>query len=227
MKNKNNHHQKMLKDFKKRFWISSILTIPILILSPTIQTFLNISIKFTGREILLFALSTIIFTYGGWPFLRGFTSEIKNKKPGMMTLIALAITIAYMYSTAVTFAISGKTFFWELATLIDIMLLGHWIEMKSTMSASKALEKLAKLLPSTANVILENGSIKKTPISKLKKGDKILIKPGEKIPADGKIIEGKTKVNEAMLTGESKPVPKEIKDMANNICRVMEMVSAT
>ena len=212
MESCHNHAQAMLKDFKKRFWICSILTIPILILSPIIQTFLNISIKFTGIEVLLFALSTIIFIYGGWPFIKGLVTEIKSKKPGMMTLIGLAITIAYSYSAAVTFLISGKTFFWELATLIDIMLLGHWIEMKSTMSASKALEKLAKLLPAKANLVLKDGSTKKIAVSKLKKGDKVLIKPGEKIPADGKIIEGSTEINEAMLTGESKPIYKKIKD---------------
>ncbi|MBD3231218.1 heavy metal translocating P-type ATPase [Candidatus Dependentiae bacterium] len=202
----------MLKDFKIRFWINTILTIPILILSPTIQGILNLKIKFYGEHIILFLLSSTVFVYGGWPFLKGFIKEIKNKQPGMMTLITLAITIAYLYSGIVTFIISGKTFFWELATLIDVMLLGHWIEMKSTLSASQALEKLAKLLPSKANLILEDGSLKKIAVSKLKTGDKVLIKPGEKIPADGIIIEGKTKINEAMITGESKPVDKEIND---------------
>ena len=210
--NHKNHHSNMIQDFKKRFWISSIATIPVLLLSLEIQNFLNIQIKFTGDIFVLFFFVSFIYFYGGMPFLKGTITELKQKQPGMMTLIAVAISVAYFYSSAVIFIIPGKTFFWELATLIDIMLLGHWIEMKSVMGASKALEELVRLLPSNAHLVLNNGSVKEVELKNLKLNDKILIKPGEKIPADGKIIEGQAHVNEAMLTGESKPVNKKIND---------------
>ncbi|MFW5960528.1 MAG: copper-translocating P-type ATPase, partial [Chitinivibrionales bacterium] len=198
------HHKHMIKDFKKRFFVSTILTIPILILSPLIQQLLRYSLTFTGDKYVLWALSSFIFFWGGWPFLKGIYEELKKKQPGMMTLIAIAISVAYFYSSAVVFGLNGKFFFWELATLIDIMLLGHWIEMKSVLGASKALEKLAQLLPDTAH--LSNG--KEVKISELKKGDIILVKAGEKIPADGTIVKGNTYIDESMLTGESKPVHK-------------------
>lgn len=203
-------HEHMVQDFKRRFWVSLILTIPVLLLSPMIHYFLGIhkQISFPGDFYLLFVLSSIIFFYGGWPFLKGAFKEIKSRSPGMMTLIGLAITIAYVYSSAIVFGLQGKVFFWELATLIDIMLLGHWIEMKSIMGAGKALEELAKLMPSEAHKIEKDGTIVDIPLDKLQKDDKILIKPGEKIPADGQIIEGQSSVNESMLTGESKPVSK-------------------
>lgn len=204
------HHKHMVEDFKKRFWISLVITIPILLLSPLIQEFIGLkeSLSFEGSKYVLFALSTFIFFYGGLPFLSGLVNELKSKSPGMMTLIALAISVAYFYSAAVVFGIKGEVFFWELATLIDIMLLGHWIEMRSVMGASKALEELAKLMPDEAHQIKENGDIVDVSVSELKHEDKLLIKPGEKIPADGRIIEGKTFINEAMITGESKPVSK-------------------
>ena len=204
------HHAHMIKDFRKRFWISLIVTIPILILSPLIQHFLGFreAFSFAGESYLLFALSSFVFFYGGWPFLRGLFDELKKLQPGMMTLIALAISVAYFYSSAVVFGVQGEVFFWELATLIDIMLLGHWIEMKSVMGASKALEELAKLMPAEAHKIIENGNMIEVKVSELKQNDKLLIKPGEKLPADGKIYEGKTSINEAMITGESKPVSK-------------------
>jgi Cu2+-exporting ATPase len=204
------HHAHMVTDFRKRFWISLVLTIPILILSPMIQSFLGLgeSLKFSGDIYISFLFSTVVFFYGGWPFLKGFIDELKDRNPGMMTLIALAISVAYFYSSAVVFGIPGKIFFWELATLIDIMLLGHWIEMKSVMGASQALEELAKLMPSEAHKLVEDGSVQDIPLDQLRIGDRFLVKPGEKIPADGKVIEGRTSVNEAMLTGESKPVSK-------------------
>ena len=204
------HHAHMIKDFRKRFWISLIVTIPILILSPLIQHFLGFreAFSFAGESYLLFALSSFVFFYGGWPFLRGLFDELKKLQPGMMTLIALAISVAYFYSSAVVFGVQGEVFFWELATLIDIMLLGHWIEMKSVMGASKALEELAKLMPAEAHKIIENGNMIEVKVSELKQNDKLLIKPGEKLPADGKIYEGKTSIIEAMITGESKPVSK-------------------
>jgi P-type Cu2+ transporter len=204
------HHAHMVADFKKRFWVSLIITIPILILSPMIQEFLGLaeSIRFSGDLYVLFALSSIVFFYGGYPFLKGIFDELKSAKPGMMTLIAIAITTAYLYSSAVVFGLTGKIFFWELATLVDIMLLGHWIEMKSIMGASKALEELARLMPSDAHKLMPDGSIKDVPLSELKEDDRVVVKPGEKIPADGEVIDGETSVNEAMLTGESKPISK-------------------
>ncbi len=206
------HHEQMVKEYRKRFWISLIVTIPILILSPMIQGVLRISLRFPGDQWVLWALSSFVFFYGGFPFLKGFLNEIRKKNPGMMTLIALAITVAYVYSSAVIFGLTGKVFFWELATLIDIMLLGHWIEMKSILGASRALEELVKLLPSEAHLILPDGTTKDVPVSELNPGDKVLVKPGEKIPVDGIVVEGVSSVNEAMLTGESKPVEKKKDD---------------
>lgn len=204
------HHGHMIKDFQKRFLISLVITVPIIIISPMIQNLVGISdvLSFKGNMVVLFLLSSIVYFYGGWPFLKGLVDEIKNKKPGMMTLIALAISVAYFFSSSVVFGVKGEDFFWELATLIDIMLLGHWVEMKSIMGASKALEELARLMPDNAHKIGEDAKIVEVSVSELQHNDRLLIKPGEKIPADGKIFEGKTSINEAMITGESKPVSK-------------------
>ncbi len=210
------HHEHMIRDFRKRFIISSILTIPVLILSPLIQEFLNYELRFTGDVYVLFGLSSIIYFYGGYPFLKGIVEEFKKKQPGMMTLISVAITAAYAYSSLVVIdmvlslnlGFAGSFFFWELATLIDIMLLGHWIEMRSILGASRALEALVQLMPSEAHLLQKDGSTIEVPVSELKPGDKVLIKPGEKIPSDGMVIKGETSVNESMLTGESKPVSK-------------------
>lgn len=203
------HHRSMIEDFKRRFWISSFLTIFILFLSPMIQTILHISLRFTGDLYLLFSLSTVVFFYGGWPFLKGAVFEIKKKNPGMMTLIGMAISIAYFYSTAVVFGLKGTSFFWELATLVDIMLLGHWIEMKSVLGASRSLELLVKMIPSTAHLV-RNDKIKNVKIDQLQMDDIVMVKPGEQIPVDGIIIEGTGYINESLLTGESEPVKKQI-----------------
>ncbi len=184
-------------------------TIPVLILSPMIQSLLRFSLEFPGDKFILFGISTFIYFYGGKPFLRGLFDEFKKKQPGMMTLIALAITVAYTYSSGVVFGIRGKFFFWELVTLIDIMLLGHWIEMRSVMGASRALEELARLMPSQAHLVLDDGSVRDIKLEELKQGDKVLVKPGEKVPADGRVVDGNSEINEAMITGESKPVSKE------------------
>ena len=204
----NAHH---VGDFKKRFWISLITTLPILGLSPLIQRFLGLgdALRFTGDSYVLFVFSSFVFFYGGYPFLKGIVAEIKAMRPGMMTLIAVAITTAYVYSSVVVFGLAGEVFFWELATLIDIMLLGHWLEMKSVMGASRALEELARLMPSEAHRLQPDGTVMDVPLAELKAGDRVLVKPGEKMPADGEVIEGETSVNEAMLTGESKPVAKK------------------
>lgn len=202
------HHAHMVEDFKRRFWWILVLTLPILALSPMIQHFLGVDWRFSGDIYLLFGLSVVVYFYGGWPFLSGLVQELKERQPGMMTLIGLAITVAFLYSTLVVFGMEGELLFWELSTLVLIMLLGHWIEMRSVMSASAALEKLAELLPGDAHRVRPDGSVEEVPVEELKSGDQILIRPGEKIPADGVVIEGSTSVNEAMLTGESLPVEK-------------------
>jgi len=204
------HHGHSIADFKKRFWISLVLTIPISYLSMMIQMLFGYEVNFTGDTFLLFLLSTIVFFYGGKPFLLGAWSEIKDKRPGMMLLISLAIVTAYVYSTLTAFFIEGSDFYFELATLIVIMLLGHWIEMKSIMGASKALEELIKLMPKEAHKIDASGNIVDVSVEDLKPGDRILVKSGEKIPLDGIIFEGHSTVDESMLTGESVPVEKTV-----------------
>jgi Cu2+-exporting ATPase len=203
------HHKMMIDDFRKRFWISSVITIPILVFSPMIQGLLGYQWLLPGNPYILFALSTIIYFWGGWPFLKGFWKEVKESGPGMMTLIAMAISVAYFYSTATVFGLKGVDFFWELATLIDIMLLGHWLEMKSVLGASKALQLLVSMMPADAHRVKADGQIEDVKLDVLAQNDIILIKPGEKVPADGIIVEGSSYLNESMLTGESKPVKKE------------------
>jgi Cu2+-exporting ATPase len=204
------HHAHMAADFRQRFWISLVLTFPILVLSPLIQRFLGLeqAIQFAGDRYVLFAFSTLVFLYGGYPFLKGMADEVRKLQPGMMTLIGVATTTAYVYSTLVVFGLRGKFFFWELATLIDVMLLGHWLEMRSVLGASRALEELATLMPSEAHKLLADGSTVDVPVEELVGGDLLLVKPGEKIPADGLVSEGQTSVNQSMLTGESTPVAK-------------------
>src|SRR6186713_282139 len=205
------HHTMMIDDFKKRFWISLILTMPVLLLSEMIQHWLGFEIKFTGDKYVLLILSSFIFFYGGWPFLKGFIEELKAKSPGMMTLIALAITVAYVFSVAVIFGFEGMDFFWELATLIVIMLLGHWLEMRSVLGASKALQLLVSMMPAEAHKV-HGDHVMDVKLEELEQNDLILIKPGEKIPADGIVTDGESYLNESMLTGESKPVKKEKND---------------
>ncbi|MFO8030682.1 MAG: copper-translocating P-type ATPase [Cyclonatronaceae bacterium] len=206
------HHLAMVKDFKFRFWWVLGLTIPILVLSPMIQDFMGVDWRFAADTWILAALSTVVYFFGGWPFLTGLADELKEKQPGMMTLIGLAISVAFFYSLFVVFGLEGHLLFWELSTLVAIMLLGHWIEMRSVMSASAALEKLAELLPGEAHRVSEDGSLEDVPVEDLNVDDRIVVKPGEKIPADGIVVEGSTNVNEAMLTGESLPVEKKEDD---------------
>ncbi|MAO19215.1 MAG: heavy metal translocating P-type ATPase [Phycisphaerae bacterium] len=200
----------MVADFRKRFWVSLVLTAPVVALAPMIQSLLGLeeALSFTGDSYVQFVFASIVYFFGGWPFLSGLGNELGKRRPGMMTLIALAISVAYFYSTAVVFGLVGEVFFWELATLIDIMLLGHWIEMKSVMGASAALEKLVKLMPSEAHLVGDDGSTRDVPVSEIHHGDRVLVKPGEKIPTDGMIVDGRSTINEAMLTGESKPAEK-------------------
>jgi len=205
------HHKMMIDDFRKRFYVVLILTIPIMALSEMIQSWVGFNFTFNGSGYLLFALSTVVFVYGGYPFLKGMVDELRNKNPGMMTLIGFAISVAFIYSVSTVFGLKGMDFFWELTTLILIMLLGHWIEMKSVMSASRELELLVNLIPSDAHLI-EGENVKEVRTDSLNPDDLILVKPGEKISADGVISEGDSYLNESMLTGESKPVLKKSGD---------------
>ena len=204
-------HAAMIADFRRRFWVCAVLTIPILALSPMIQRWLGMegALAFAGQDYVVLALSSVVFFYGGWPFLTGLIGELKSRRPGMMTLISLAITVAYGYSAAVVLLdLRGEPFFWELATLIDVMLLGHWIEMRAVLGASGALEALVKLLPATAHRLTERGDTEEVPVTDLKPGDRVLVRPGEKVPTDGVIVAGQSSFNESMLTGESRPVEK-------------------
>jgi len=203
------HHEMMIKDFKKRFWISLVITLPVLALSPMIQDLLGFEFTlFKGiDQYILLILSTFIYFYGGWPFLTGLVDEVKKKQPGMMTLIGVAVTVAWGYSAATTLGVEGSTFFWELATLIDIMLLGHWIEMKSVLGASRSLQKLVEMMPSEAH-LLKNGETVDVKVDELEQNNRVLVRPGEKIPVDGEITDGESHINESMVTGESRPVKK-------------------
>ncbi len=205
------HHKMMIDDFKKRFWISLVLTVPILLFSPMIQGFFGYEWLLPGNAYILFGLSTIVYFFGGWPFLKGLKEELSKGAPGMMTLISMAISVAYFYSSATVFGLEGVDFFWELATLIDIMLLGHWLEMKSVLGASKALQLLVSMMPSEAHRV-KGDTLEDVKLEDLLKDDIILIKPGEKVPADGIIVEGESYLNESMLTGESKPVKKGLEN---------------
>lgn len=194
--------------FKRKFWVSFALTIPVLLYSPTIQDLLNFSMPvFTGSSWLPALFGSIIFFYGGLVFLKGAGAELASRRPGMMTLISLAISVAFAYSIAVTLGLNGMDFWWELSTLVTVMLLGHWLEMASVQNAQGALKELAKLLPDQAELITNKGT-KTVSVSELKVGDLVLVRPGSTVPADGTVTKGKSDVNESMLTGESKPVDK-------------------
>ncbi|MGV3764142.1 heavy metal translocating P-type ATPase [Parapedobacter sp.] len=204
----NKHEGHHTHDFLERFWISLVITVPILLLSDMIQEWAGFHFTFPGDDYVLLTLGTVIYGYGGLPFLKGMVGEVKAKAIGMMTLVAIAISVAYSYSVAVVFGLQGMDFFWELATLIVIMLLGHWLEMRSQMAASRALQSLVALLPNDVTVE-RNGETVKIKLEDLQSGETAVIKPGEKIPADGVVTDGLSYINESMLTGESAPVKKE------------------
>src|SRR2546426_1225223 len=203
-------HGSMADDFRRRFWISLALTVPVLAASEMLQHLLGLRgvLAFPAARYVEFAFASAVYFYGGWPFLTGLVAELRQKLPGMMTLVGLAISVAYLYSAAVVFGLPGAVFFWETATLIDIMLLGHWIEMRSVLGASRALEELVRLLPAEAHRLRSDGSTLDVPVTDLRQGDLVLVRPGERIPSDGAITEGRTTVNQALLTGESQPVEK-------------------
>ena len=199
-------HEEM---FRRRFWVSLILAIPVLVFSQSIQNWLGFNApEFFGSGWIVPVFSTIIFLYGGVPFIKMAVPEIKNRKPGMMALISLAISVSFLYSITTTFFPLGEAFYWELVTLIVVMLFGHWMEMRSVRKASSALDELAKLMPDTAELVQTDGSTRTVKTSELKENDLILIRPGENIAADGEVIEGTSDVNEALITGESTPVKK-------------------
>jgi Cu2+-exporting ATPase len=196
--------------FRRRFWVSLVLSIPVLAFSPTLQNWLGYTAPaFPGSRWVTPIFSVIVFVYGGVPFLRMAVPEVRNRRPGMMTLISLAISVAFVYSLASLFLPGQTGFFWELVTLIVIMLLGHWLEMRSVRQASGALTELAKLMPDTAERILPNGDHEEVPVTHLQEGDLLLVRPGASVPADGEVAEGESELDEALITGESKPVPKE------------------
>lgn len=196
--------------FRNRFWVSLILTVPVLLFSPMIQEWFGFTMpEFPGSELIAPIFAIAIFVYGGVPFLQMAVPEVQNRKPGMMILISLAITVAFVYSLFAAVTGTSMGFFWEMATLIDIMLLGHWMEMRSVRQASGALNELAKLMPDTAERITQNGSTEEVRVTELLTGDVILVRPGASVPADGEITEGHSDLNEAMITGESKPVEKK------------------
>lgn len=193
---------------RTRFAVCLILTIPVLLLSETIQTWFQYTLVFPYQQYILLILAVVIYGYGGWPFLIGLIGELRQRQPGMMTLIGTAISVAFFFSAATVFFPIGSDFFWELATLIDIMLLGHWLEARSVMGASRALEELVKVMPTSAHVWM-NGTFMDIPVAQLSSGNVVLVRPGEKMPADGTVIEGESYVDESLLTGESKPVEKK------------------
>jgi Cu2+-exporting ATPase len=196
--------------FRQRFWISLALTLPVLLYSPMLQEWLGFTMPaFAGSQWIAPFFSGVIFLYGGVPFLRMAAVELRQRQPGMMTLISMAISVAFVYSLGAVFLIRGSSFFWELVTLIDVMLLGHWIEMRSVRQASGALDELARLMPDTAERVGTDGNTKTVPVSELDVDDLVLVRPGAQIPADGAVVEGESEVNEAMITGESRPVKKQ------------------
>ncbi len=200
------HHEKM---FKKKFFVSTALSIPVLYFSTFISGLFSYSpVEFTSSNLVVPVFSIIIFLYGGLPFLKMAKGELEDRKPGMMALISLAILVAFTYSMASLLIPGTSSFFWELVTLIDIMLLGHWIEMRSVRQASSALDELKELVPNTAEKTVQGDDTEEVEVSELEKGDIVLVRPGSSIPADGTVVEGDSSVDESMITGESEPVSK-------------------
>ncbi|MEX2368825.1 MAG: copper-translocating P-type ATPase [Candidatus Paceibacterota bacterium] len=206
------HHQTMATDFRQRFWVALALSLPVLALSPMLQSWFGFSIMFSGAGWIAFVLAAVVYSYGGWPFLVGARQELEKRQPGMMTLVTLGITTAFGYSLAVQLGLAGEPLLWELVTLVDVMLLGHWIEMRATMGASNALRELSKLLPNEAQRVTQDGSTETVAISDLEIGDVVLVRPGEKVPVDGEIIKGETDIDLSAVTGESKLATKKVGD---------------
>ncbi|MBI2086122.1 cadmium-translocating P-type ATPase [Candidatus Daviesbacteria bacterium] len=204
-------HASMEKDFKRRFFITLPAVFLAMLLSRMIQMWLGLNLVFPGQEVLLFAIGTFIFFFGGLPFFIGAKGELSRKNPGMMTLVAFAITVGYAFSVAATFLFPGESLYWEISTLISVFLLGHWLEMRAVRGATGALAELAKLIPPSAH-LLKDGNVVDVQTSELQIGNRVLVKPGEKIPVDGMVIDGESSVNESMVTGESRPISKKMGD---------------
>ena len=205
-------HGAMIADFLRRFWICLALSVPVVMLSMMFRDLTGYQIGFPYRNVVVLVLASVIYGYGGWPFLTGMVSELRFRKPGMMTLVTVAITTAYVYSVVVSVGwLAGMDFFFELATLIDIMLLGHYVEMKSVAGASRSLELIVKLLPADAHKVTGT-AVTDVQVDTLAVGDVVLVRPGERIPTDGEVVEGNSAVNESMLTGESVPAQKTVRD---------------
>lgn len=204
------HQDRMVADLRRRFFVCLLVTVPIVLLTPAIRDRLGLgALRFAGSNYLLLALSAFVYGWGGRPFLSGAYRELNRRRPAMMTLVAVAISAAFVYSAAVVLGLPGAVFFWELATLVDIMLLGHWVEMRAVMGASRALEELARLLPEEAHVITAQGTVVDVALGRVQIGDRVLVRPGEKIPVDGRVVAGSSTVDESLLTGESTPTEKE------------------
>lgn len=207
------HAGHSVADFRRRFWVCLGLTVPVVLMSPGLPFVPDGRIvSVPGADWILLGLSTVLYLYGGKPFLLGLVRELRDRQPGMMTLVAVAISVAYAYSAATVLGAPGMPFFWELATLIDVMLLGHWIEMRSVGEASKALESLARLMPAQAHRRNPDGSTSDVGVEHLAAGDQVVVRPGEKVPADGAVVDGASSLDESLLTGESLPVAKHAGD---------------
>ncbi|MDD5263646.1 MAG: heavy metal translocating P-type ATPase, partial [Candidatus Bipolaricaulis sp.] len=201
------HHAMMEVDFRRRFFVAALLTLPILGLSPTVQGWLGFEASFPGIKYLLFVLATAVTGYGTWPFLRSAVDAIRRRLLDMSVLVSLAVIAGYAFSVGSTFAFEGIDFYWEIATLVAVLLLGHWLEMRAVRGASGALHELLGLIPSTAHLVAE-GRVTDVETSALAVGDVVLVRPGEQVPIDGEVIEGESDLNESMVTGESRPVSK-------------------
>lgn len=199
------------QDFRRRFLVTLPFVLLIVALSPIVEKWLGFSVVFGGKEVAMFLIGTFIFFYGGWPFFMASRGELSRKNPAMMTLVAFAITAGYTFSAAATFVFPGESLYWEISTLISVFLLGHWMEMMAVRGATGALAELAKLIPPSAHLV-KDGDIVDVHTGQLLIGDRVLIKPGEKVPVDGMVVDGASSVNESMMTGESKPVAKKTGD---------------
>ncbi|MFB0537566.1 MAG: heavy metal translocating P-type ATPase [Anaerolineae bacterium] len=206
------HHAMMEQDFRRRFWVVLVLTVPVLLLSPTIQGWFGYTLTFPGVRYVLFVLASVIAIYGTWPFYKNARRALRTGVLDMSVLVSLAVTAGYLFSVGSTFLFTAVDFYWEISTLVAVLLLGHWLEMRAVRGTASALKELTKLIPPIANRIAEDGNIEEVPTSQVHRGDLLLVRPGEKVPMDGRVIGGQSSVNEAMLTGESKPVTKTVGD---------------